>query len=163
METITAPARGETDARGRGLGSSFLDVICEKSNPGSKVLLIGCGGGYDVYSGIPLFAALRARNRQPCLANLTFVSGFRRGDECELLVEKSLWRVHAKSRSAASQQDYFPERYLSEFLQEPVYTIERRGPAHVKLAYQWLLENLNPEVMILVDGGSDSLCRGDGT
>jgi hypothetical protein len=31
----------------------------------------------------------------------------------------------------------------------------------VKLAYRWLLENLDPEVMVLVDGGSDSLCRGD--
>jgi hypothetical protein len=89
METIIAPTQGETDARG-GLGSSFLDTICAKSNPGSKVILIGCGGGYDVYSGIPLFAALRARNRQPYLANLTFVSSFRTSEECELLVEKSL-------------------------------------------------------------------------
>lgn len=144
------------------LGSSFLDVICARSSPGAKILLIGCGGGYDIFSGIPLFAALRARNRQPCLANLTFVSSFRKSETCELLVDKSLWRVHAQTKSEEKQQEYFPELFLSEFLQEPVFTIERRGPSFVKLAYQWLLENLNPEVMVLVDGGSDSLCRGDG-
>lgn len=36
------------------------------------ILLAGCGGGFDIYSAIPLYLMLRAQNNMVYLANYTF-------------------------------------------------------------------------------------------
>jgi hypothetical protein len=62
--------------------------------------------------------------------------------------------------------NYFPEVYLSQWLSErlgvtPVYAIEREGARPVLAAYEWLVHELRPDTILLVDGGMDSLMRGD--
>lgn len=37
-----------------------------------RVLVTGCGGGFDIYSGVPIALALRALGKEVVLANLTF-------------------------------------------------------------------------------------------
>ncbi len=37
-----------------------------------SILIAGAGGGFDVYSGLPLYFALRSAGRAVHLANLTF-------------------------------------------------------------------------------------------
>src|SRR6185436_16519233 len=43
----------------------------------------------------------------------------------------------------------------------PVYAFHRTGPAPVARGYRALIEELKVDTVILVDGGTDSLMRGD--
>ena len=62
---------------------------------------------------------------------------------------------------------YFPEQVLSRFLskrfdsQIPVYGFRRAGVANLVRSYQWLVEEETIEAIVLVDGGTDALMRGD--
>lgn len=95
------------------------------------------------------------------LANLTFSDLSRRDDEA--------WRGSACARidtSAPGRRDYFPERTLvrwlqSEHLDWPVYAIARGGVQTVMDGYQHLIAEFAPDALILVDGGTDILLRGD--
>lgn len=57
--------------------------------------------------------------------------------------------------------DYFPERYLAELLSVPVWAIEKVGVAPVRDAYRHLIETLDLDAIVLIDGGTDILMRGD--
>ncbi len=46
----------------------FIDQLQEASS----VLIAGAGGGYDVFSGLPLYFALREEGKTVHLANLAF-------------------------------------------------------------------------------------------
>lgn len=67
---------------------------------------------------------------------------------------------------AESPQAYFPERFLcnwySETYQEDieVYAFRRTGVVQLTKAYQFLVEKLEIDTIILVDGGTDSLMFG---
>jgi hypothetical protein len=66
----------------------------------------------------------------------------------------------------SGQANYFPELYLAQWLsnrfgETPVYAVERSGARPVLAAYEWLVETLRPDTLILIDGGTDSLMRGD--
>ena len=62
----------------------------------------------------------------------------------------------------AGPRFYFPEFHLCSYLGgTPVYAIENAGAAAVRRAYDWLVEELKPDTLILIDGGTDILMRGD--
>jgi hypothetical protein len=100
-----------------GLRASFIEDILEASAKTNHVLLAGCGGGYDIYSALPLLHALENAGRTVVLANLTFTFSFNGpsvkslpGVEC--VVAGALWRVKSDPPTNASekqQQLYFPE------------------------------------------------------
>src|SRR5262249_47943656 len=61
---------------------------------------------------------------------------------------------------------YFPERYLCEWFRRcgeevAVYCFERTGVQPLRLGYRGLVEELQLDAIVLVDGGTDSLMRGD--
>ncbi len=61
---------------------------------------------------------------------------------------------------------YFPERYLSCWFrgqgeEVPVYCFERTGARPVRAGYEALAAELKLDAVVLVDGGTDSLMRGD--
>lgn len=75
----------------------------------------------------------------------------------------SLVRVLPDTRGS---RVYFPEVHLAAWLSKrfgetPVYAIEHSGARPVRAAYQWLVEALAIDALVLVDGGTDSLMRGD--
>jgi hypothetical protein len=62
--------------------------------------------------------------------------------------------------------NYFPEGYLCQWYQSlgdevRVYCFERTGVGPLRAAYQALVQELQVDTVILVDGGTDSLMRGD--
>ena len=126
------------------------------------VLLAGCGGGFDVFSGLPLYFALSDAGKTVHLANLTFSNippdaGRRLGPE-----------VVEVAHDANGMSSYFPEKHLAKWFHNQgrevnVWAIERYGPAAVARAYRALADELNPDTIVLVDGGTDSLMRGDET
>ena len=125
-----------------------------------RVLVAGAGGGFDVFGGLPLALALRARGAEVFLGNLTFVSG---GFSLESWLAPEVAAVTPTSGGSA---DYFPERTLARWLEkagEPstVYAFQRTGVEPLREAYRALITHHGIDAIVLVDGGTDILMRGD--
>ncbi|BCY12970.1 DUF1152 domain-containing protein [Actinoplanes sp. L3-i22] len=126
-----------------------------------RVLIAGAGGGFDVYAGLPLALALRAAGTEVHLANLSF-------SELELVDQES-WihdRVVEVTPATASPDWYFPEGTLARWLAahdmpSTVYAFPPLGVQTLREAYQFLIDRLQLDAIVLVDGGTDILCRGD--
>jgi hypothetical protein len=62
---------------------------------------------------------------------------------------------------------YFPEKYLTQWYQETqnkefsIYTFPRSGPEVIKDILERIIQKHNIDLIIGVDGGTDSLMRGD--
>lgn len=130
----------------------------ERLGDAQSVLLAGAGGGFDVFCGLPIYFALRRRGVDVHLANLSFSSLPR--DDGEL----ALCKV---TRDTPGSDSYFPERYLSEWFFEtlgddvPVWSFPKVGVKPLRRAYQHVLAETGADTIVLVDGGTDSLLRGD--
>lgn len=134
----------------------FFDAIKDART----ILLAGAGGGYDVFTGLPLYFGLRSAGKEVHLANLSFSTlyastGRRLG---EALVEVT--------HQTEGGGRYFPELHLAQWLasqgeEVPIFCIDRTGARPTAAAYRTLAERFKPDAVILVDGGTDSLMRGD--
>jgi len=145
-------------------GSSLLQPqIWKRLEVCQRILLAGCGGGYDVYQAIPLYFTLRAMGKEVYLANLTFSSTFAFGNTLQPV--PGLFNVTASSTSSLS--DYCPELHLVQYLKgrhgidETIYTIAPEGYANVTCVYEHLADTLHLDAILVVDGGTDSLMAGD--
>jgi len=126
-----------------------------------SVLIAGAGGGFDVFAGLPLALTLWQEGRRAHLANLSFT-------ELEL-IDPDTWLapgVVAVTSETTGPEDYFPERSLAEWLtyQElpaTVYAFARTGVQPLREAYRALTAHLETDAVVLVDGGTDILMRGD--
>lgn len=125
-----------------------------------SILLAGAGGGFDIFSGLPLYFGLRNLGKQVHLANLSF---------SPLSETTGRWLSPAVVEVTAhspGRSHYFPEKYLAQWFAAqgehvPIYCFERTGVQPLLLAYQTLIDFLHVDAIILVDGGTDSLMRGD--
>jgi hypothetical protein len=131
--------------------------------PCRRILLAGAGGGYDIFCGLPLYFALRAAGKEVWLANLSF-SPLELVEGADTPV-RGLLRVNADSQPPRAV-NYFPEGYLCQWFRQrgeevPIYCFERQGVVHLRAGYEALLGQLEPDAIVLVDGGTDSLMRGD--
>jgi hypothetical protein len=129
--------------------------------PARRVLIAGAGGGFDVYAGLPLGLALCNTGTEVYLANLSFT-------ELEL-IDLAAWaaeNVAAVTPDTAGPDDYFPERTLARWLAahrlpSTVYAFPKVGVQPLRTAYRHLIEHLGIDAVVLVDGGTDILLRGD--
>lgn len=126
-----------------------------------RILIAGAGGGYDVFSGLPLYFALTARGKEVHLANLSFtflspVRGKRLGP--------AMVTVNADTER---HDQYFPEQCLCKWFRAKqgreveIHCFERTGVKPLLASYRALVEELAVDTVLLVDGGTDSLMRGD--
>jgi len=126
-----------------------------------NVLVAGVGGGFDVFSGLPLYFALRAAGKNVHLANLTFSKFEWTGSR---LLSEALYVVDSELRM---DESYAPELHLVRFLAREgfgdvsIYCFPRTGVAPIRDAYRLLADRLELDTVVLVDGGTDSLMRGD--
>jgi len=128
--------------------------------PAQNILIAGIGGGFDVFSGLPLYFGLRQAGKRVHLANLSFS---RLPPEPEARLSPSLLQVTA---STPRVDLYFPEKYLAEWFRDQgdevaIYCFERTGVRALLYAYRALVAHLGVDTVLLVDGGTDSLMRGD--
>ncbi|KND42517.1 MULTISPECIES: DUF1152 domain-containing protein [Streptomyces] len=127
-----------------------------------RVLVAGAGGGFDVYAGLPLALALRAEGKEVHLANLSFADLY--GLSTDVWLEPD---VAAIGPETDFRGDYFPERALAQWLSlhrlpSTVYALSRTGVAPLRAAYRALVDHLGGvDAVVLVDGGTDILMRGD--
>ncbi len=129
-------------------------------NAAQNILLAGCGGGYDIFCGLPLYFGLRALGKTVHLANLSFSPI---ADSTGRKLPGGMVKVDAHTEGS---ERYFPEMYLARWLASqninaPIYCLSRDGVKPIATAYAWLAETLNIDTILLVDGGTDSLMRGD--
>lgn len=125
-----------------------------------NILIAGAGGGFDIFSGLPLYFGLREMGKQVHLANLSFSD-----------IHSSTGRRLASSlievtATTEGREFYFPELYLSQWFEGqgrkvPIYCFDCTGAKHIIHAYGVLADRLKVDTVILVDGGTDSLMRGD--
>lgn len=126
-----------------------------------RVLIAGAGGGFDVYCGLPIYERLRSLGKTVFLANLSFadLKGTSALELCPAL--------YSVSAGTEGEEDYFPDRALARFLSQryqefiSVYAFENVGAKLLRPAYAHLAWKLAIEAIVLVDGGTDSLLRGD--
>ncbi|WP_309230655.1 DUF1152 domain-containing protein [Nocardia sp. SYP-A9097] len=127
----------------------------------ANILIAGAGGGFDVYGGLPLAIALEGLGKRVHLANFSF-SDLRR-TAIEDWEAPGVVAVHPDS---IGNDDYFPERTLARWLASTgrnpvVYAFPSSGVQPLRDAYRALIEKLDLDAVVLIDGGTDILLRGD--
>lgn len=130
--------------------------------PARRVLVAGAGGGFDVFCGLPLYFALREAGKEAFLANLSFTS---LDHTSAPRLAPALYEVTADSEGPRFV-NYFPEGYLARWFRDQgeevsVYSFPRTGAVPLREAYEALVARLGVDTLVLVDGGTDSLMRGD--
>ncbi|MBS2031729.1 MAG: DUF1152 domain-containing protein [Deltaproteobacteria bacterium] len=138
--------------------------IADSLSAAKRVLLAGCGGGYDVFGAIPLALELEERGVETHLANLsfTYLNGLQGA-----LQESTVPDLYAVPGSAAVWDQYCPEAWLARFLSgklgidRPVWGFDKTGVMPLRRAYQHLISKLGIDALVLVDGGIDAVLKGN--
>jgi hypothetical protein len=133
----------------------FLSRL-EKSK---NILVAGCGGGFDVFAGVPLAQHLLAMGKGVVFANFSFTNLWLCGGE---RITPTMWRVDQNS----AEIPYFPEKWLAEWLiargqNAPIYAFAKSGVRPLSAAYSWIMEHHQIDLVLLIDGGTDSVIFGD--
>jgi hypothetical protein len=131
--------------------------------PARRVLLAGCGGGYDVLGAVPLLHELRAQGQEVHLASLSFTALKRLPGAAPHPETQGLFAIHG---GLATETMYCPEAWLARWLGDrggpaTIWCLEKMGVVPLARAYQWLVGELGIDAIILVDGGIDAILRGD--
>jgi len=140
---------------------SYLRVpFFQELEHAESILLAGAGGGFDIFCGLPLYFGLREMGKQVHLANLSFS---RIAEASGRWLSPTLMEVTATTQG---NPRYFPEKYLAAWFRSQgetvsVYCFEPTGVQPLLTAYQALVDELHVDAIILIDGGTDSLMRGD--
>ena len=137
---------------------------------GKRVLLAGCGGGYDVMGAVPLWRVLRDAGVEVHFASLSFsyLNGLTNAQQ-----DPEIPNLYAVGGDAATDRAYCPEAHLAKFLDAEaeggaeagarhiVWSFDKTGVRPLARAYRALVERLQLDSIILVDGGIDAVLRGD--
>jgi hypothetical protein len=144
------------------LNLPILDQLSEAQN----ILIAGAGGGFDVFAGLPIYFTLRQLGKTVHLANYSFTEFAIAGlvSEIEIIIEDLL--IAAKG-NVQFPFGYLPEPYLAQWFADrrgesvPVWMLANTGAIPLMQAYRKLVSLLNINAIILVDGGVDSIMRGN--
>ena len=127
-----------------------------------NLLIAGMGGGFDVFCGLPIYFELKKHGINAHLANFSF-SDIENVD-FGIRLTKTLVGVTSQ---AGRLFPYFPEFHLSNWFKEKrnedvtIWCFHKTGAAPLTQNYKILAEHLSLDGILLVDGGVDSLVRGD--
>ena len=133
-----------------------------------NILIAGAGGGFDVFAGLPIYFTLRDMGKVVHLANYSFTPLHIVAEYCKT---KTLHKHMLEGATAeipdSLQFGYYPEGYLAQWFKRErnedvtIWMFDRTGPKTLKQLYQKLIDHLEIDTLILIDGGIDSLMRGD--
>jgi len=140
------------------LNLPILDTIAENDS----ILIAGMGGGFDVFCGLPIYFELEDLGYDVHLASFSFsdIVGLYEGEQ----LTDTLVGVSTEIEGIF---DYFPEYFLSEWFYDTrnddvlIWSFEKTGARPLIKNYKTLVSHLDIDCIILVDGGVDSLMRGD--
>lgn len=153
--------------------SSFLvpTFISRLADPNvQRVLLCGCGGGFDFVHSLTLYPELRRLGKEVVIGSYSFGNPRKILGAQAVFEEGDAVAVRVSANNTASAQ-YGPEVHVCSYLDrifpdtEPhfVYAYYARAftvPSLTRL-YRQLIGMHDIDAIVLVDGGSDSLMVGD--
>jgi len=131
---------------------------------GSRVLLVGAGGGSDVVCALPVALALRSLGCEVWLASLASVIPLERVEGAEQVLPQ-LYRVGPHCRVPSPK--YCPESFLAEWWlrhfgeERPVWGFTFQGVRQTSEAYRYLVAELKLDTLIVLDAGVDALFWGN--
>lgn len=133
--------------------------VLEKFASARRVLIAGCGGGFDVFAGVPIALRLARLDKEIVLANLSFTNLWMCGED---RLTPITWRVGEQSK----ELPYFPEKWLAEWLgrrglQPPIYAFADSGVRPLAAAYRAIMDDHDIDLVVLIDAGTDSVLFGD--
>lgn len=134
------------------------------------ILLGGCGGGFDFLHAMALVPLLRSAGKQVVIHSFSFGDPQRISDSPVVFEEGDAVVKQVTGRSRPDST-YGPEVHLCSFLDgrfsttapHTAYASYARAftvPALTRLL-RWIVAEHQVDAVLLVDGGSDSLMRGD--
>ncbi|HTR51839.1 MAG TPA: DUF1152 domain-containing protein [Kofleriaceae bacterium] len=136
-------------------------VLARLGNP-RRVLVAGCGGGYDVLGAVPIRHELVAGGIAVELASLSFayLNGLDGAGQ-----DRDIPNLYAVGGAAATERAYCPEAWLARWLGDDhvVWCFDKTGVRPLARAYRALVDRLAIDAIVLVDGGIDAVLRGDET
>jgi hypothetical protein len=144
----------------------FSQPIGEALQSCNRILLAGCGGGYDVLGAVPIAHELIRAGKHVEFASLSFttlarVPGHRAVSDVP--------HLYTATADAGTTSAYCPEAWLSAWLgtqsgrESRIWCFDNVGVAPLRRAYEFLVRSLDIDAIVLIDGGVDSILRGDET
>jgi len=130
----------------------FLQII-----PSEPILIAGCGGGYDIFTGLPIYFSLLELNIPIYLASFSFT-------KIELLdkhqkLSDNIYLITPGQE--ISESVYFPEQLLANKLNIPIIAFAYvGGVVTLEKSYRDIIKLYNIKTIILADGGCDSILFG---
>jgi len=127
-----------------------------------NLLIAGMGGGFDIFCGLPIYFELKKHGINAHLANYSF-SDIENVD-FGVRLTKSLVGVTPNPERV---YPYFPEFHLVNWFKVKrnedvtIWCFHKKGAVPLTENYKILVEHLGIDGILLVDGGVDSLVRGD--
>jgi hypothetical protein len=140
------------------LNLPIFDHVADCEN----LLIAGMGGGFDVFCGLPIYLELQKRGQTVHLASYSFTDLEMFGAGVRLT--ETLVGVTADYDGLAL---YFPELYLTRWFRErrgeavTLWSFHKTGTRPLLENYRVLVDHLEIDGILLIDGGVDSLVRGD--
>lgn len=136
--------------------------IFEKLKESQSILLAGAGGGFDIFTAIPLYFSLVKAGKKVVMANFSFTW---LAETTATQVFPYCYQIKSVDQDL-SGRNYFPEHYLKLWLElqgedVDIYAFERIGVKPLRDAYKFLITKYEIDTIVLVDGGTDSLMFGD--
>lgn len=128
----------------------------------ATILVAGMGGGFDLFCGLPIYFELKQRGYTVHLASLSF-SELKAYQDGEWL-SPTLVGVGPASPELSG---YHPERFLARWFRErqgdelTIWCFDPAGAQPLLEDYRDLIQRLQIDGIVLIDGGVDSLSRGD--
>lgn len=141
--------------------------ILERLEACQNILIAGIGGGFDIFTGLPIYYTLCGLGKTVHLANYTLLdlSLVPFLAEAEIVIPGRLIGVSGITKELG--MSYCAEGSLAQWLkiqhnmEISIWMLPNEGGVAMIDAYQTLAARLKPDALILVDGGVDSLMRGD--
>lgn len=138
----------------------MLPPLLQRLSGSQRILLVGAGGGYDIYCGLPLYHYLENQGKQVFLASLNFgVPDTTWGRE----VSKGLFEIASPANPPPKigAETCLAMWFASRGKDVSLYCFKAGGVLEILAHYESLISLLNLDAIVLVDGGTDSLMRGD--
>jgi hypothetical protein len=122
-----------------------------------NILILGCGGGYDIFCGLPLYFEL-INNNNVNLASFSFTN---KNDLKKFeSITQNCYKVNAKNHHI-DDNIYFPEYKLSKCINSNIYCINTHTTISIyENAIRTLIIKDNIDIVIIADGGCDSILSG---
>ena len=130
------------------------------------MLIAGAGGGYDVLGAVPLLAELCQKGKTVHLASLSFAALPDLPGAVPVAESLGLYQI---TPEVATESVYCPEAWLAQWLADnelstpEVWCFRKTGVQPLRNNYEYLVDRLEIQTIILVDGGIDGVLRGDET